>query len=162
MYVIPYVRGTVDMFGTPGDYTGISLELAVAKNRVSHSREDEFAAFLGDDWATWTGQEVGFRFPMNHGRDICTVYAQNPIWPLPWCEYPVKVENLSDYHVYTIEIKTWWRFRLAIYKIDGQRKVVYLLSNRRKEYLPVLCSHNHLDKDFDFSMKLKSIDTSWL
>ena len=158
VYVIPYVRGTVDMFGTPAPYKRISAELAVEKERVSSYFFDEQVFFVGDDWSSWMGQEVGYRFPMCYPRDYCSIYTQHPFGAFLWWEWPIKVKNLNEYHVYTIELQKWGIFKLATFKVDGRVKVAYLLANRGRSYLPVFCSHNHLDKNYDFTMRLKSID----
>ena len=163
VWTLPYIQGSphVEMFGTPDYYTSIEFALAVNKDftgiypfwRLPFTF-DEMVFFLCDDWSSWRGQEVGFRFPLHVGRNWVTIYMQYGIPWMPWFEVPLYVPNLREFHEYRIDLSTWSMFRSATFRIDGRVVMWYAMVDNGKPFLPVLTCHTRYG-DLGYWMKMK-------
>lgn len=180
-YTIPYVHGkggqAVDMFEQHRDIREIEFQLAVKKDRISEWTFDEIAVFIADEpWEKWDGQELGFRFPMDRGKDEMSFYIQHPwitsykklskiegnvskglLYLTSWFEKYHTIPNLDEYHTYKITLYPFWKFKFVIFRIDGKIQYTRFIENRNWSYLTVLTSHSKFDESFGFWLKLGSL-----
>jgi hypothetical protein len=74
------------------------------------------AAYVATDVVTWTGKEVGFRFPLD--RDEVAFYLQKPFFFQEWNEYSVKIPQQYKKCIYTIKFKKifsrWYHVTLSV------------------------------------------------
>jgi len=139
-YTIPLNGMSCDMFS---NFTTnkFKLTLQTKKDQISNSGNDEFAVFLADDLTTFLGQEFGFRFRLDHPKNVYSIYSAAVIGKV-WFEIPFKIGSLEDVHVFEVEVKRWWIFNVAFFRVDGVLKWVLPAFNWGKPFWLVLTSHN--------------------